>query len=114
MDRTPTHPRLQKAANLLAAYTLFILLAFMGILLTLNLHNGLIHLCVVLNARYQVAYAVRVWGAFLLFLVYIFLTALMEPYLHNGARTGRVFRRGLTIFLIECGIWLLAFVLSSL
>lgn len=97
-------PVSQKFARYASAYVLFGLYAFLGVLVTLRVHETAVQTCALLGARPQVAYAVNTWGAFLLFAVYIALVAAMESYLNRAARTGSVLSAGLKVLAIFAAI----------
>lgn len=106
------HPRLRTILNYLLAYLLFCLLAFAAVLLTLDLHSAVVHLCMRLGMWQPATYGVYVWGGFLLFIAYVVFVALLEPRLNRAAKEGHVLRTGLYAFGLLLGIWALIFILN--
>ena len=111
-DPERVHPRLRTLLNYGLAYLLFALLALMAVALTVDLHSAVVALCMRLKMWQPATYGVYVWGAFLLFLVYIVFVAVLETRLNGAAKSGRVLPSSAKAFAILLGVWGLIWVLN--
>lgn len=111
-DPARVHPRVRRLLNYGLAYLLFALLALAAVALTVNLHAAVVALCIRLRMWQPATYGVYVWGAFLLFLVYIVFIAVLESRLNGAAKEGRVLPRGVKALAVLLGVWGLILVLN--
>jgi hypothetical protein len=107
-------PWVQKVSRYTAAYTLTAAMAIAALLLALRVHTTIMDVLVFAGARDSTAYAVRIWGAFLLFIGYAVFIALLEPHMNRAVGDRHVIKSTLKISAVEFGIFLLTILVPLL
>jgi membrane protease YdiL (CAAX protease family) len=100
-------PGVQKVSRYTVTYLMTAVLLLTALLLTLRVHATMMDVLTFFSARASTAYAVRIWGAFLLFLGYAVFVALFEPYMNKAVAQQLVIKRVLRVAAWQVGIFLL-------
>jgi hypothetical protein len=106
MTSSSLHPKLQKFLRYFSAYTLFIFFILLGLAITWCLRSDVFVLCAAFSVPDWLTHIITTWGTFVVFIPYILIIAVLEPYLNTAAAKGLVRERGLKILFIEGGIGL--------
>jgi len=68
------------------AYFFFAVFALIGLAVTWGLRTNVLELALLFNVHPQTIHILRSWGSYLVFLPYVFLIGLLEPYLNQAAK----------------------------
>jgi hypothetical protein len=101
-------PRIQKALRYTAAYLFFAIMALLGLVILESVRTNILSFCTLLRVDPQIIYIIYSWGSYLIYLPYVFLIAILEPYLNKAAKTGKVWVSVRKVLIIEGGIGLLS------
>lgn len=103
-----SQPKVQKTMRYVAAYSAYAFFAIAAIVITESLRQNVLDLCKLLKVSSGWAYMMYSWGSYILYLPYVVLVGLLEPYMNKAARTGQVWEYVKKVLIIEGGIGLVS------
>ena len=107
-------PLLQTTLRYIAAYTIFLILAGLALVILMRLRINLIQIGVYFDLWHRVIYALQMWGMYILFIPYLAAVVWMESYLNEAAKKNLIWQRTLKILLIEAIVGAFTLILSTL
>lgn len=107
-----SRPSVAKSLRYVAAYLGFVLLALFGLAITWNLRKNVMEIGGLLHFHPQTLYVLSSWGSYAVFLPYVALVGLLEPYLNAGAKNGEVYRRLGKVLGIEAIVGVISLLIS--
>jgi hypothetical protein len=114
MDAYFSRPIVQKRLRFLTAYLMFAVFAIGGILISESFRQNVYDICAFFKVASDLAYILYGWGSYIIYLPYILSLAIIEDYLHTGAKTGKLYPRIKRILIIEGSMGLTSFLTSQL
>jgi hypothetical protein len=109
-----SNPRVLKTLRYTGAYLLLIACAGFGVIIIEWTRSNIYAILTLLNANPDLIYLAYTWGTYVLYLPYILLITILEPYVNTAAKNGRVLLATRNMLLIEGSIGLLTFLLTQL
>ena len=93
---------------------MFAVFALGGILISESFRQNVFDICKFFNVDADTVYILYSWGSYLVYLPYVFSLAIIESYLYNGAKTGKLYPRIKRMLIIEGSIGVTSVLLSQL
>jgi hypothetical protein len=109
-----TNPRVLKILRYTGAYLLLIVCAGCGLVIIEWTRSNIFDILTLLKANPDWIYLAYSWGTYILFLPYILLITILEPYVNKAAKNGRVLAAVRKMLVIEGSIGLISFLLTRL
>ena len=109
-----SNPRVLKTLRYTGAYLLLIVCAGFGLVIIEWTRTNILDFLTLLKANPDWIYLAYSWGTYILYLPYILLITILEPYVNKAAKDGRVLIAVRNMLLIEGSIGLVSFLLTRL
>lgn len=107
-------PILQSSLRYILAYTLFMILSGLALVILFRLRINLIQIGVYFDLWHRVIYALQMWGIYIMVIPYLAAIVWMESYMNEAAKKNLIWRRALKILLIEAIVGAFTILLSTL
>lgn len=109
-----SHPKSQKAIRYIAAYSLFFLFTFLGLVITEISRGNLLDLCTLLKVNPDTIHILYTWGGYVLYVPYVLSIAFLEEYMNAAAKKGLIVTRAGNVAIVEGSIGLVTILLYLL
>lgn len=109
-----SNPRVLKTLRYTGAYLLLVVCAGCGVIIIEWSRTNIFAILTLLKANPDLIYLAYTWGTYVLYLPYILLITILEPYVNTAAKNGRVLAAARKMLVIEGSIGLLSFLLTRL